>query len=82
MKQGAEIIGYISDVKIGGIESTNCRARSVNERDTHIELVVDPVAAAMMSPSIAFWLKALLEGAFCLSKLFSNEFREYLFQLL
>jgi hypothetical protein len=46
VKQGAEIVGYASDVKIGGIESTNCRARSANERDTHIELVLDPMAGS------------------------------------
>lgn len=46
VKQGAEIIGYISDVKVGGIESTNCHARAAEQRDTHIELVLDPMAAS------------------------------------
>ena len=46
VKQGAEIFGYVFDVKVGGIESTNCRARSADERDTHIELVLDPMAGS------------------------------------
>src|ERR1700723_1884897 len=45
-KQGAEIIGYVSDVKGGGIESTNCHARAAEQRDTHIELVLDPMAGS------------------------------------
>jgi hypothetical protein len=43
VKEGAEIIGYVSDVKRGGIESTNCHARGDADRDTHIELVLDPM---------------------------------------
>jgi hypothetical protein len=43
VKEGAEIIGYVSDVKRGGIESTNCHARDDADRDTHIELVLDPM---------------------------------------
>ena len=38
VKQGAEIIGYVFAVKVGGIESTNCHARAAEQRDTHIEL--------------------------------------------
>ena len=34
------------DVKVGGIESTNCHARAVDQRDTHIELVLDPMAGS------------------------------------
>src|SRR5215469_6751798 len=43
VKEGAEIVGYVWDVKRGGIESTNCRARDDLDRDTHIELVLDPM---------------------------------------
>ncbi len=46
VKQGAEIVGYVFDVKVGGIESVNCHARSASERDTHIELVLDPMAGS------------------------------------
>lgn len=42
VKEGAEIVGYVWDVKRGGIESTNCHARDDLDRDTHIELVLDP----------------------------------------
>jgi hypothetical protein len=44
--QGAEIVGYVFDVKVGGIESTNCRAHAAEQRDTHIELVLDPMAGS------------------------------------
>lgn len=46
VKQGAEIVGYVFDVKVGGIESTNCHARAAEQRDTHIELVLDPMAGS------------------------------------
>jgi hypothetical protein len=42
VKQGAEIVD-VWDVKRGGIESVNCHARDDAERDTHIELVLDPM---------------------------------------
>jgi hypothetical protein len=35
----AEIEGVVFDVKPGGIESTNCRAQGLADRDTHIEIV-------------------------------------------
>jgi hypothetical protein len=35
----AEIEGVVFDVKLGGIESTNCRAQDIADRDTHIEIV-------------------------------------------
>ncbi len=44
VRDGAEIVGYVWDVKPGGIESCNCHAKAVNDRDTHIELVLDPMA--------------------------------------
>ena len=43
LKQGAEITGYALDVKVGGIETTNCGARAGERRDSHIELVLDPL---------------------------------------
>lgn len=41
--RAANVTGYVHDVKVGGIESTNCHARDAANRDTHIELVLDPV---------------------------------------
>jgi hypothetical protein len=41
VKDGATIIGYVHDVKPGGIETVNCHARDWADRDTHIELVLD-----------------------------------------
>jgi hypothetical protein len=46
VKEGAELVGYVWDVKQGGIESTNCHARDDPDRDTHIELVLDPMHGA------------------------------------
>lgn len=40
--RAAEVTGYVHDVKVGGIESANCHARGALDRDTHIELVLDP----------------------------------------
>jgi hypothetical protein len=39
----AEITGYVWDVKVGGVETVNCRASDPQHRDTHIELVLDPM---------------------------------------
>ncbi|MGA2260080.1 MAG: hypothetical protein ABSH28_01450 [Acidobacteriota bacterium] len=43
VKDGAEIVGYVWDVKPGGIESCNCHASKVEDRDTHVEIVLDPM---------------------------------------
>jgi hypothetical protein len=43
VKEGATITGYVYDVKPGGIETVNCHARDWADRDTHIELVLDPM---------------------------------------
>lgn len=42
-RHGAEIRGYVWDVKVGGVETVNCHASDPSGRDTHIELVVDPM---------------------------------------
>jgi hypothetical protein len=44
VKDGAAIVGYVWDVKPGGVESCNCHAKATDDRDTHIELVLDPMA--------------------------------------
>jgi len=43
VKCGAEIVGYVYDVKPGPVESVYCSARHVADRDTHIELVLNPM---------------------------------------
>lgn len=43
--RAAEIIGYVSEVKVGGVETVNCRASDPQHRDTHIEIVLDPINA-------------------------------------
>lgn len=40
--KAGEIIGYVYNVKPGGIESCNCEAKDKLYRDTHIELLLDP----------------------------------------
>jgi hypothetical protein len=42
-KEGATITGYVYDVRPGGIETVNCHARDGADRDTHIDLVLDPM---------------------------------------
>jgi hypothetical protein len=41
-EKGAEIVGYVYDVKPGGKETCNCGATDSELRDTHIELVPSP----------------------------------------
>lgn len=38
--QAAELTGFVFDVKVGGVETANCRATTKEFRDTHIELVL------------------------------------------
>jgi hypothetical protein len=52
VKEGAEIVAYVSDVKRGDVESTNCYARDDPDRDTHIELVLDPMHSGNSLPMI------------------------------
>ena len=44
--RAATVVGYVRDVTPGGIESVNCRRRGLTDRDTHIEMVVDPASAS------------------------------------
>ena len=43
VREDATITGYVYDVRPGGIETVNCHARDWADRDTHIELVLDPM---------------------------------------
>ncbi len=43
MSQAAEVTGYIYDVKPGGVETCNCKTKDIEKRDTHIEMVLDPM---------------------------------------
>jgi len=40
--EGAEIVGWVKEVKPGGAETCNCRSPKRDDWDTHIELVKDP----------------------------------------
>lgn len=42
-KSAAKITGYVSQVKPGGMETTNCKSKDKNLRDTHIEIVLTPM---------------------------------------
>ena len=38
--RAAQVVGYVADVKVGGVETVNCHARSVHGRDTHVDLTL------------------------------------------
>ena len=41
--QAVSIVGYVFEVKPGGSETCNCQAKDQDLKDTHIELVLDPM---------------------------------------
>ena len=41
-RRAATISGYVADVKVGGVETVNCHAALPADRDTHIELTLEP----------------------------------------
>ena len=41
-RKAARLVGYVANVKVGGVESTNCHAKDPASRDTHIELTLQP----------------------------------------
>jgi hypothetical protein len=43
VQKAASVSGYVRDVKPGGVETTNCKCKDKSLRDTHIELVLDPL---------------------------------------
>lgn len=51
--KAVSIVGYVYDVKVGGIETCNCKTKDKNLRDTHIELVSDPMNPAKSQRFIA-----------------------------
>ncbi len=51
--QAVEIIGYVSEVVKGGVETCNCKATDDENRDTHIEIMDNPMAAEFKNPLIA-----------------------------
>jgi hypothetical protein len=40
--KAARIRGYVANVKPGGIETCNCKNKNIDDRDTHIELIINP----------------------------------------
>lgn len=44
--EGATVEGYVAEVKPGGVETVNCGARNLADRDTHIVIAIDPAHAA------------------------------------
>jgi hypothetical protein len=38
----ARIQGYVANVKPGGIETCNCKSKNIDDRDTHIEILLNP----------------------------------------
>ena len=43
MDKAARIKGYVYDVKSGGVETCNCKEKVDQDKDTHIEIVIDPM---------------------------------------
>ena len=43
--KAGQLVGYVADVKMGGVETVNCHARSIHGRDTHIDLTLSAAAA-------------------------------------
>jgi hypothetical protein len=49
----AEVVGWVKDVKIGGVESCNCNSKDSLYRDTHIVLAAGPKDAKATRTVIA-----------------------------
>ena len=43
--KAGQFFGFVHDVKVGGVETTNCKATNPGDRDTHIEVVLDDAHA-------------------------------------
>jgi hypothetical protein len=43
--RAAQLVGYVADVKMGGVETVICHARSAHGRDTHIDLTISAADA-------------------------------------
>ena len=43
-KRAASVVGFVVNVKVGGVETCNCKAKDPIDRDTHIELALSPDA--------------------------------------
>ncbi len=41
--KAAKITGYVYEVKPGGVETCNCKEKEIDGRDTHIEILLDPI---------------------------------------
>ena len=59
------LIGYVHNAKPGGIETVNCGAKAIPDRDTHIELVLSLADSlgkrrviAEVTPRMRKWAKA------------------------
>ncbi len=42
-RTAVRVSGYVADVKVGGVETVNCKAKDPDARDTHIELTLEPM---------------------------------------
>ena len=45
VEKAVKITGYVREVKPGSIETANCKAKDLSSRDTHIELVLNPMSS-------------------------------------
>ncbi len=44
--RAASVVGFVRKVKAGGVETCNCHATAMEDRDTHIELVLHETSTA------------------------------------
>lgn len=51
--KAVQLIGYVSEVVKGGVETCNCKTKDELFRDTHIEIVQNPMSATYSKPLIA-----------------------------
>ena len=63
-RRAASVVGYVREVKVGGIETVNCRAETLDHRDTHIELVTDPLEGEQLPVIVEVtpWWRAQMAG--------------------
>jgi hypothetical protein len=47
--KAVRITGYIYEVKPGGTETCNCKAKEKDKKDSHIEMVTDPMSSGKMN---------------------------------
>jgi hypothetical protein len=65
-EKGARVAGFVIKVKVGGVETCNCKARADVDRDTHIELALsrdaDPTEVVIVEVTPRFRAQMKAKG--------------------